>query len=63
MSTYASIDCTVCTGISVTRFGIILKVLGNFLRVYLVFGDNLILLWQKCYEIGQVFIPVDGLKL
>ena len=36
------------------------KVLGNFLRVYLVFGKIMILLWQKCFTIGQVFIAVDG---
>ena len=29
----------------------ILKVLGKFLRVYLVFGKVLILLWQKCFTI------------
>ena len=52
--------------ISVTRFGKILplwhnlKVLGKFLRVYLVFAKMLILLWQKCYAIGQVLIVVDS---
>ena len=38
--------------------GTILKVLGKFLRVYLVFGKMLILLWQKCNDIGQVFMVV-----
>ena len=28
---------------------------GKFLRVYLVFDKVLILLWQKCFAIGQVF--------
>ena len=44
------------------HFGTILKVLGKFLRDYLVFGNFLILPWQKCYAIGQVFIVVDGRK-
>ena len=36
-------------------------ILGKFLKVYLVFGKILILLWQICYAIGQVFIiVVDG---
>ena len=42
------------------HIGTILKVLGNFLWVYLVFGEMFILLWQKCYAIGQVFIVVDS---
>ena len=40
--------------------GTILKVYVKFLRVYLVFGNMFILLWQKCYAIEQVFIVVDG---
>ena len=27
--------------------------------VYLAFGEILVLLWQKCFTIGQVFIVVD----
>ena len=52
---------------SVTRFGEIsplwhdYKIIGQFFKVYLVFGKMLILLWQKCYAIGQVFIVVDSL--
>ena len=42
------------------HFGIISKVLGNFLRVYLVFGKLFILLWQNYYAIGQFFIVVDS---
>ena len=42
------------------HFGTIIKVLGKFLKVYLVFGKMLILLWQKCYAVGQVFIVVDS---
>ena len=42
------------------HFGTILKALGKFLMVYLVFGKILIILWQKCFNIGQVFIVVDG---
>ena len=30
------------------------------MRVYLIFGEFLILLRQKCYVIGQVFIVGDG---
>ena len=37
------------------HFGTILKVLGKFLKVYLVFGKLLIFIWRKCYAIGQVF--------
>ena len=51
---------------SVTRFGEIsplwhnLKVLGKFLKVYFVFCKFLILLWQKCYTIGQVFMVPES---
>ena len=41
------------------HFGTILKVFEKILRVYLVFGKILMLLWQKCYAIGQVFIVAD----
>ena len=41
-------------------FGTILKVLGKIVRVYLVFGKILIVLWQKCFIIWQTFIIVDG---
>ena len=37
---------------SVTRFGKILKVFTNILRVYLVFFKILNLLWQKMYALG-----------
>ena len=40
--------------------GTILKVLDKFLTVYLVFGKMLLLLWQRCYAIGQVFVVVDS---
>ena len=33
---------------------------ANFWGVYLVFGTILIVLWQKCYAFGQVFIVVDS---
>ena len=49
-----------CNKNNVTRFGKFFKVLGKFLRVYLVFGKILILLQQKRYTIGHVFIVVDG---
>ena len=42
------------------HFGTILKVLGKILRDYLIFGKILILLWQKCFTIGQVLVVVDG---
>ena len=45
------------------HFDTILKVLGKCLRVYLVFSEILILLWQKWITIGQVFIVVDGRML
>ena len=32
------------------------KNLGHILRVYLVFGKKLILLWQKCFTLGHIFI-------
>ena len=53
----------------VTRFGEILplghniNILGNFLRVYLVFGILLKLIWQILNAIGQIFIDVNGQKL
>ena len=40
---------------SVTRFGKILKVFTNILRVYLLFFKILNLLWQKLYAIVQCF--------
>ena len=40
--------------------GQIFKVLGNFLRVYLLFRKLLDRLWQIYYTIGQVFIVVNG---
>ena len=40
--------------------GTILKVLVKFFRVCLVFGKIMILLWQKCFTIGQVLIAIDG---
>ena len=42
------------------QIGTILKVSGNILRVYLVFGKMLIQLRRKCFTIGQVFIVADG---
>ena len=54
---------------SVTRFGEIspfwkiFKVLGNFLRVYFLFGKILDRLMQILYAIGQVFIDVNGQML
>ena len=42
------------------HFGTIMKELGNFLRVFLVFGKMLSLLWQKCFAICQVFIVVNS---
>ena len=42
------------------HFDTILKVLGAFLRVYLACGNFYILLWQKCFAIGQIFIVVDS---
>ena len=36
---------------------------GKILMVYLVFGKILILLWQKRFTIGQVFIVVNGQTL
>ena len=40
--------------------GTILKVLGKFLMVYLVFGKILFPLWKTCFTFGQVFIVVNG---
>ena len=54
---------------SVTRFGEIspfwqfLKVLGYYVRAYLVLGKNLKLLWSTFYGIGQIFFVGSGLKL
>ena len=42
------------------HFGINLKVLGKFLKDYVVFGKILTLLWQKCLTIVQVLIVADG---
>ena len=42
------------------HFGKILKALGNFDPVYLVFGNTLNLLWQLNYAIGQISIVVNG---
>ena len=42
------------------RLGTILKVLGKFLKVYLVFSKIFILPCQKCYAVGKVFIVVFG---
>ena len=56
-----------CHKFSVTRFDEISphwqnfkSYLGKILRVNLVFGKMLILPWQKCDAIGQVFIVVDA---
>ena len=58
---FAFTSCPVWPDLAKFRhFGTILKVLGKFLRVCLVFGKILILLWKECYAIGQVFIVVDG---
>ena len=52
--------------ISVTRFEENLPLwqnfesFGQFLGVNLVFGKIVIVLWQKCDAIGQVFKVVDG---
>ena len=46
--------------ISVTRFGEILQVFGIFLRVYLLLGKMLSLLWQFCDIIGLIFIVENG---
>ena len=50
---------SLCTPNSVTRFGAILKVLGKFLKLYLVFVKILFLLWHKYYAIVQMF---DGCR-
>ena len=42
------------------HFGTILKVLGKILRDYFVFDKILILLCQKCFTIGQLFVVGDG---
>ena len=46
--------------ISVTRFGEILQVFGIFLRVYLLLGKMLSLLWQFCDIIGLIFIVANS---
>ena len=43
-----------------TRFGEILKALGNFDQVYFVFGKILNLFWQFNIATGQIFIIVNG---
>ena len=48
---------------SVTRFGKIFKVLGNFSRVYLLFGKIVNPLWQILYTFGQIFIDVNDQML
>ena len=40
-----------------------INIFGNFLRVYLVFGILLNLLWQTMIAIGQILIDVNGQKL
>ena len=30
------------------------------MRDYLVFGNFVILLWQQCFTVWQVFVVVDG---
>ena len=45
------------------HFGNILKVLGNYVRAYLVLGKNLNLRWSTFYAIGQVFIAANDLIL
>ena len=45
------------------HFGTIFKVLGKFLRVYLVFVEMLISLWPKCDVLGQVFIVVVDIHI
>ena len=36
------------------------KVFGNSLKVNLVIGKMLLLLWQKTNAIGQIFVTVNG---
>ena len=48
---------------SVTRFGEIFKVLGNFLRVYFLLGKILDQLWQILYAIRKVYNDVNGQML
>ena len=43
-----------------SHFGNILKALVNFLRVYLVFGKILNLLWPLFYVNGPIFTVVNG---
>ena len=45
------------------HFGNILKVLGNYVKAYLVLGKYLNLLWSTFYAIGQIFIAANGLIL
>ena len=47
----------------ISQFGDILKVLGDYLKAYLVLGKNLNLLGSTFYAIGQVFIVANGLIL
>ena len=42
------------------QFGNILKVFGRLLRVYLLFGKDLKLPWEKIYAIGRIFIALNG---
>ena len=44
------------------HFGTILKVLGKFLRVYLVLGNSFTILWQKCNAIGDVSANNQNIK-
>ena len=54
-----SVSWSVSVEISVTRFGKISPLWHN-LRVYLVFGNFLILMLQINFTIGHVFIVVNG---
>ena len=44
-------------------FDKIYYVLGILLRVYLLFGKTLHLLWQNLYTIGRIFIAVNDQML
>ena len=45
------------------HFGNILKVLGDYMKVYLVLSKNLNLLWATFYAIGQISVVANGLIL
>ena len=55
---------SVCPDLANFRhFGETLKVFGNILRGYLVFGIIMSILWQIWSAIGQIFISVNGDRL